>query len=57
MANGRTAEWYQMDDNWVVWFDASDGVYPDPYLTSDFQDAMDVVAAWVNDGKLPEEML
>jgi hypothetical protein len=60
MADGNTAlprvarAWYQVDDeDWVVDFEGPDGIYPETYRTTDFQDAMDVVAAWRNDGKLP----
>ena len=51
MADGRNAKWYQMGDFWVVRLECPDAVYEYPY--SDFQDVLDVVDAWVNDGKLP----
>ena len=53
MADGRNAEWYQVDDDWVVTFEGPEGVYLDTYRTSDFDDVQAVVDAWVNDGKLP----
>jgi hypothetical protein len=53
MADGRNAEWYQVDDDWVVAFEGPEGVYLDTYRTSDFDDVQAVVDAWVNDGKLP----
>ena len=53
MADGRNAEWYQVDDDWVVTFEGPEAVYLDTYRTSDFQDVVDVVEAWIQDGKLP----
>ena len=54
MADGRTAKWYQVDDNdWVVGFEGLEGVYLETYQTTDFQDVIDVVEAWIQDGKLP----
>lgn len=57
MADGRNAEWYQVDNDWIVTFEGPDGVYLETYRTTDFDDVQAVVAAWVNDGKLPEGML
>ena len=55
MADGRNAEWYQVDDDWVVTFENPEGVYLDTYRTSDFDDVQTVVDAWIQDGKLPED--
>ncbi len=49
--NGRTAKWYQMGDFWVVRLQCPYAVYEYPY--SDFQDVLDVVAEWIQDGVLP----
>jgi hypothetical protein len=49
--DGRTAKWYQVDDVWVVRLECPDAVYEYPY--SDFQDVLDVVAEWIQDGVLP----
>jgi hypothetical protein len=49
--DGRTAKWYQLVDFWVVRLECSDAVYEYPY--SDFQDVLDVVAEWIQDGVLP----
>jgi hypothetical protein len=57
MADGRNAEWYQVDDDWIVTFEGPDGVYLETYRTTDFDDMQTVVAAWIQDGKLPEGML
>jgi len=55
MADKRTASWHQMDDNdWVVYFTDANGDDAGMYRSSDFQDVQDVVAAWVNNGKLPD---
>jgi hypothetical protein len=52
---GREARWYQMDDDWVVYFTHANGDDAGMYRSSDFQDVQDVVAAWVNDGNLPDD--
>ena len=62
MADGRTAKWYQVDDDWVVhfmenndlvYYDGPNGLYIDDYRTSDFQDVVDVIEAWIQDGQVP----
>ena len=62
MADGRNAEWYQVDDDWVVhfmenndlvYYDGPNGMYLDYYRTSDFQDVVDVIEAWIQDGQVP----
>ena len=55
MTDGRTAKWHQIDDDWVVYFEGPDGVYLETYRTSDFDDVLAVVDAWVNDGKHPDD--
>ncbi len=54
----RKASWYMMSDNeaWVVYFEGPEGVYLDTcYQSNDFNEVQAVVAAWVNEGKFPEE--
>ncbi len=56
MADKRTASWHQMDDNdWVVYFTDANGDHAGTYRPTDFYDVQDVVDAWIQDGKLPED--
>ena len=62
MADGRNAEWYQVDDDWVVhfmenndlvYYDGPNGMYIDEYRTRDFDAVQAVVAEWIDNGLVP----
>ena len=55
MADKRTASWHMVDDYWVVHFWQADGGYAGTYRPTDFYEVQDLVDAWIQDGRLPED--
>lgn len=57
MTGKRTASWHQMDDDyWVVHFTDANGDHAGTYRPSDFYEVQDLVDAWIQDGKLPDDL-
>mgnify|MGYP000216890018 CR=1 FL=1 len=58
MADKRTAKWHQMDDDdWVVHFTDANGDHVGTYRPSDFYEVQDLVDAWIQDGRLPDDQV
>jgi hypothetical protein len=53
---GREARWHMVgnDCDWIVYFTEADGSDAGQYRSNDFDDVLLAVAAWINEGKLPD---